>query len=87
MREKDPEAGEREWKKLMSIPRAERTPEMYKAFGDFDMHNAYKTNNRGKEIEQGWNDEDEIPARLSDRVVREGFEKMKSIWNRLGLND
>ena len=87
MREKDPEAGEREWKKLMSIPRAERTPEMYKAFGDFDMHNTYKTNNRGKDIEQGWNDEDEIPARMSDRVVREGFEKMKSIWNRLGLND
>ena len=47
----------------------------------------YRMDRYGRPITQPWNTEDEVPAKLSDRVVREGFEKMKSIWNRLGLND
>jgi hypothetical protein len=43
-------------------------------------------------MDQPWYDEDEVPARLSDRVVREQrisneMNKMKSIWDRMGLND
>lgn len=52
----------------------------------------YRIGRDGKPIDQPWYDEDEIPANLSDRVVREhkineGLNKMRSIWDRMGLND
>lgn len=52
----------------------------------------YRIGRDGKPIDQPWYDEDEIPARLSDRIVRENrinsqFNKMKSIWDRMGLNE
>ena len=52
----------------------------------------YRIGKDGKPIDQPWYDEDEIPARLSDRVaneqkVNESYNKMKSIWDRMGLND
>lgn len=52
----------------------------------------YRVGKDGKPIDQPWYDEDEIPANLSDRVVREhkineGLNKMRSIWDRMGLND
>lgn len=34
-----------------------------------------------------WDPEDEVPAKLSDRPIREEFERMKSLWDRMGLND
>ena len=52
----------------------------------------YRVDRQGRDIDQPWYDEDEIPANLSDRVVREQkineqYNKMKSIWDRMGLND
>ena len=52
----------------------------------------YRIARNGQPIDQPWNSEDEIPANLSDRVVREqkiheSFNKMKSIWDRMGLNE
>lgn len=52
----------------------------------------YRIGKDGKPLDQPWYDEDEIPANLSDRVihrnrVNEEFNKMKSIWDRMGLND
>ena len=49
----------------------------------------YRVDNHGRAIDQPWNDEDEIPANLSDRVVRENRipSKLISLWDKLGLND
>ena len=52
----------------------------------------YRIGRDGKPIDQPWYDEDEIPANLSDRIVREqkianGLNKMRSLWDRMGLND
>ena len=48
----------------------------------------YRVDMQGRPIDQPWNTEDEIPARLSDRVVNENKipEKLTSLWDRLGLN-
>lgn len=48
----------------------------------------YRIGPDGKPIDQPWNDEDEVPANPSDRVVRESKipSKLISIWNRLGIN-
>lgn len=74
----------------------------YMRSGDFDFNKEapdyirrnpwYRIGKDGKPMDQPWYDEDEVPARLSDRVVREqkineGINKMKSIWDRMGLND
>ena len=52
----------------------------------------YRVDRQGRPIDTPWHEEDEIPANLSDRVVRrnrinEQFNKMKSIWDRMGLNE
>jgi hypothetical protein len=49
----------------------------------------YRIDAQGRPIDQPWNDEDEIPANPSDRVVREGKipSKLISIWNKLGLTE
>lgn len=74
----------------------------YMTNGDFDLSKDapdyirrdpwYRIGKDGKPMDQPWYDEDEIPANLSDRVVREekitnSFNKMLSIWDRMGLND
>lgn len=43
----------------------------------------YKLDLAGKPLEQPWDTENEIPAKLSDRPIREGLEKMKAIWKRI----
>ena len=45
----------------------------------------YRVDKHGKPIDQPWYTEDEIPAKLSDRVIREEVEKFRSIWNRMKL--
>jgi hypothetical protein len=52
----------------------------------------YRIGPDGKPMDQPWYDEDEIPANLSDRVaeeqrINESLNKMRSIWDRMGLND
>ena len=74
----------------------------YMTNGDFDLSKDapdyirrdpwYRIGKDGKPMDQPWYDEDEIPANLSDRVVRENsvkkdLNKMLSIWDRMGLND
>ena len=50
----------------------------------------YRIGKDGKPLDQPWYDEDEIPANLSDRVVRENkikkeYNNMISIMERMGL--
>lgn len=60
---------------------------------DYVRRNAwYKIGTDGEPLEQSWYDEDEIPANLSDRVVRENkikneFNNLQSMMRRMGLID
>ena len=50
----------------------------------------YRIDRQGRPLDQPWYDEDEIPARLSDRVVRENkiikeYNNLQSIMRRMGL--
>lgn len=52
----------------------------------------YRIDRFGRPMDQPWYDEDEVPANLSDRIVRENrinesVNKMMSIWDRMGLNE
>lgn len=52
----------------------------------------YRIGRDGKPLDQTWYDEDEIPANLSDRVVRENkineeFNNLQSMMRRMGLLD
>ena len=52
----------------------------------------FRVDKHGKAIDQPWYDEDEIPANLSDRVVREEkineqYNNLQSLMRRMGLLD
>ena len=86
----------------MKKPRDEREPGWLTKFvnsidnnpaPDFMRRNPYyRVDKHGKAIDQPWYDEDEIPAVPSDRVIRESktddaLDRIKSILDRMGLND
>ena len=45
----------------------------------------YRIGGDGKPIDQPWNDEDEVPARFSDDSLNEAVNKIKSLFDRMGL--
>ena len=90
---KDPEGQYKNLNRALQDPDYGMTKLINGEIPDYIRRNPwYRIGKNGKPLDQPWYDEDEIPARLSDRVVREekineSINKMRSIWDRMGLND
>ena len=88
---KDPEGYTKEMNRAFSDPNFSFTDLSTGKIPDYVRRNPwYRVGKDGKPIDQPWNDEDEIPANLSDRVVRENkikkeYNNMISIMERMGL--
>jgi len=88
---KDPERYNKDLNRTFSDPNFSFTDISTGKIPDYVRRNPwYRIGKDGKPIDQPWNDEDEIPANLSDRVVRENkikkeYNNMISIMERMGL--
>lgn len=88
---KDPEGHRKGMERYMASPN--RSPyDLDKDAPDYVRRNPwYRVGKDGKPIDQPWYTEDEIPARLSDRIqkeqrLRESYDKMKTLMDKVTLD-
>ena len=88
---KDPEGYTKDINRALSDPNFDFSDLSNGKIPDYVRRNPwYRIGKDGKPLDQPWYDEDEIPANLSDRVVRENkikkeYNNMISIMERMGL--